>query len=85
MDGRSGFCRRVDRLFKIAPEDLPMLIDETRARSAGGISDSYGDEVRALVLAIVSLQRRYWHAFDRIDFLRNLHAQGCGPASSRRP
>ncbi|MBA2622196.1 MAG: phosphocholine cytidylyltransferase family protein [Chthoniobacterales bacterium] len=38
--------------FKIAPEDLPMLIDETTRRSAGKeISDSYDDVLRALVLA----------------------------------
>ena len=38
--------------FKIAPEDLPMLIDETRARAAGReVRDSYDEVLRALVLA----------------------------------
>jgi choline kinase len=38
--------------FKIGPEDLPMLIAETRARSAGPeVRDSYDDVLRAMVLA----------------------------------
>ena len=38
--------------FKIAPGDLPMLVEETRARSAGSnVSDSYDDVLRAMVLA----------------------------------
>lgn len=38
--------------FKIAPQDLPMLIDEARSRSVGeDVRDSYDDVLRALVLA----------------------------------
>ena len=38
--------------FKIAPADLPMLIEETRARSVGNnVRDSYDDVLRAMVLA----------------------------------
>ncbi len=38
--------------FKIVPHDLPLLIDETRARAAGReVCDSYDDVLRALVLA----------------------------------
>jgi choline kinase len=35
--------------FKIAPEDLPALADETRQRSARSRADSYDDVLRALV------------------------------------
>ena len=35
--------------FKIAPEDLPALINETRERSARSRTDSYDDVLRALV------------------------------------
>jgi choline kinase len=38
--------------FKVAPNDLPMLIAETRARSAGAVcEDSYDEVLRAMVLA----------------------------------
>ena len=38
--------------FQIAPEDLPLLIDETKARAAGlEVRDSYDEVLRALVLA----------------------------------
>jgi choline kinase len=38
--------------FKIGPEDLPMLLEETRARSAGGeVRASYDDVLRAMVQA----------------------------------
>lgn len=38
--------------FKIAPGDLPLLIEETRRRSVGGdVRDSYDDVLRAMVLA----------------------------------
>jgi choline kinase len=35
--------------FKIAPEDLPALIEETRTRSARSRNDSYDDVLRVLV------------------------------------
>jgi choline kinase len=35
--------------FKIAPEDLPAIINETRTRAARSRSDSYDDVLRALV------------------------------------
>ena len=38
--------------FKIAAEDLPLLVSETRTRSTGArCSDSYDDALRAMVLA----------------------------------
>lgn len=38
--------------FKIAPGDLPLLIEETRGRSIGSeVLDSYDDVLRAMVLA----------------------------------
>jgi choline kinase len=38
--------------FKIAPDDFPMLLEETRARTMGSdVSDSYDDVLRAMVLA----------------------------------
>ena len=50
--GEADFVGESIGFFKIAPADLPMLIGETRARSAGReISDSYDEVLRALVLA----------------------------------
>ena len=50
--GESDFVGESIGFFKIAPDDLPMLIDETRARSAGeDVRDSYDDVLRALVVA----------------------------------
>ena len=50
--GEADFVGESVGFFKIALEDLPMLIDETRARSVGReISDSYDEVLRALVLA----------------------------------
>jgi choline kinase len=50
--GQADFVGESIGLFKIAPGDLPMLIGETRARSAGSdIRDSYDDVLRAMVLA----------------------------------
>ena len=50
--GEADFVGESIGFFKIAPEDLPLLIDETRARSAGGeINDSYDEVLRVLVLA----------------------------------
>jgi choline kinase len=50
--GEADFVGESIGFFKIAPADLPMLIGETRARSAGrGISDSYDEVLRTLVLA----------------------------------
>ena len=50
--GEADFVGESVGFFKIALEDLPMLIDETRARSAGReVSDSYDEVLRALVLA----------------------------------
>ena len=50
--GAADFVGESIGFFKIAPADLPMLIDETRARSAGAeVRDSYDDVLRAMVLA----------------------------------
>ena len=50
--GEADFVGESIGFFKIAPADLPMLIGETRARSAGReINDSYDEVLRALVLA----------------------------------
>jgi len=50
--GQADFVGESIGFFKIAPDDLPMLIEETRARSAGSdVRDSYDDVLRALVLA----------------------------------
>lgn len=50
--GQADFVGESIGFFKIAPADLPMLIEETRARSAGSnLRDSYDDVLRAMVLA----------------------------------
>ncbi|HEV2840486.1 MAG TPA: phosphocholine cytidylyltransferase family protein [Chthoniobacterales bacterium] len=50
--GTADFVGESIGFFKIGPGDLPMLIDETRARSAGPeVRDSYDDVLRAMVLA----------------------------------
>ena len=50
--GAADFVGESIGFFKIGPGDLPMLIDETRARSAGlEVRDSYDDVLRAMVLA----------------------------------
>jgi choline kinase len=50
--GVADFVGESIGFFKIGPGDLPMLIDETRARSAGPeVRDSYDDVLRAMVLA----------------------------------
>jgi choline kinase len=50
--GEADFVGESIGFFKIGPEDLPMLIEETRARSAGSdVRDSYDDVLRAMVLA----------------------------------
>jgi choline kinase len=50
--GEADFVGESIGFFKIAPEDLPLLISETRERSAGReIRDSYDDVLRTLVLA----------------------------------
>jgi choline kinase len=50
--GQADFVGESIGFFKIAPDDLPMLIEETRARSAGSeVRDSYDDVLRAMVLA----------------------------------
>ena len=50
--GQADFVGESIGFFKIGPDDLPMLIEETRARSAGSdIRDSYDDVLRAMVLA----------------------------------
>lgn len=50
--GAADFVGESIGFFKIDPEDLPMLIEETRARSAGSdVRDSYDDVLRAMVLA----------------------------------
>ena len=49
--GEADFVGESIGFFKIAPDDLPMLISETRARSAGAeCNQSYDDAVRAMVL-----------------------------------
>jgi choline kinase len=50
--GQADFVGESIGFFKIAPEDFPMLLSETRARSAGlDVRDSYDDVLRAMVLA----------------------------------
>lgn len=50
--GQADFVGESIGFFKIAPDDLPMLIEETRVRSAGTeVCDSYDDVLRAMVLA----------------------------------
>lgn len=50
--GQADFVGESVGFFKIGPDDLPVLIEETRARSAGGeVRDSYDDVLRAMVLA----------------------------------
>jgi len=50
--GQADFVGESVGFFKIAPGDLPMLAEETRARSAGrSVRDSYDDVLRAMVLA----------------------------------
>lgn len=50
--GQADFVGESIGFFKIAPDDLPILIEETRARSAGtDVRDSYDDVLRAMVLA----------------------------------
>jgi choline kinase len=49
--GQADFVGESIGFFKIAPDDLPMLIEETRARSAGSeVRDSYDDVLRTMVL-----------------------------------
>jgi len=49
--GQADFVGESIGFFKIASPDLPMLIEETRARSAGAdVGDSYDDVLRAMVL-----------------------------------
>lgn len=50
--GPADFVGESIGFFKIGPADLPMLINETRARSVGSeVRDSYDDVIRAMVLA----------------------------------
>jgi choline kinase len=50
--GEADFVGESIGFFKIGADDLPMLIDQTRARSAGSdVRDSYDDVLRAMVLA----------------------------------
>ena len=50
--GEADFVGESIGFFKIGPDDLPMLIEETRARSAGSdVGDSYDDVLCAMVLA----------------------------------
>ena len=51
-NGEADFVGESIGFFKIGPDELPMLISETRARSGGtDVRDSYDDVLRALVLA----------------------------------
>jgi choline kinase len=55
--GEADFVGESIGFFKIGPADLPMLITETRARSAAeNVRDSYDDILRELVIA-----RRFSH------------------------
>ena len=50
--GDADFVGESIGFFKIDPEDLPILIEETRARSGSkDVRDSYDDVLRAMVLA----------------------------------
>jgi choline kinase len=50
--GEADFVGESIGFFKIARADLPLLIQETRARSAGSdVRDSYDDVLRAMVVA----------------------------------
>jgi choline kinase len=50
--GQADFVGESIGFFKIGPDDLPMLVEETRARSASSEArDSYDDVLRAMVLA----------------------------------
>lgn len=50
--GQADFVGESIGFFKIGPGDLPMLIEETRARIAGSdVRDSYDDVLWAMVLA----------------------------------
>ena len=50
--GQADFVGESIGFFKIAPDDLPMLVEETRARVGGSeVRDSYDDVLRAMVLA----------------------------------
>lgn len=50
--GEADFVGESIGFFKIAPADLPLLIEETHARKTGGeVRDSYDDVLRAMVLA----------------------------------
>jgi choline kinase len=50
--GQADFVGESIGFFKIGPGDFPILINETRARSAGPeVLDSYDDVLRAMVLA----------------------------------
>lgn len=50
--GQADFFGESIGFFKVAPDDVPMLIEETRARIAGSdVRDSYDDVLRAMVLA----------------------------------
>lgn len=50
--GAADFVGESIGFFKIGPGDLAMLVNETRARSAGPeVRDSYDDVLRAMVLA----------------------------------
>lgn len=50
--GQADFVGESVGFFKIAPGDLTMLVEETRARSVGSnVRDSYDDVLRTMVLA----------------------------------
>ena len=50
--GQADFVGESVGFFKIAPDDLVMLSEETRARTSGSdVGDSYDDVLRAMVLA----------------------------------
>ena len=52
MDGEADLVGESIGFFKIAPEDLPLPMQETLARAEGNeVCDSYHDVLRALVLA----------------------------------
>ena len=50
--GRGGGDWRIHRLFRVAASDIPLLIEETKARLSGaGRRESYDNILRALVRA----------------------------------
>ena len=76
--GEAEFVGESIGFFKIAPEDVPMLAQETRQRSAGGeCADSYDDVFRAMVLGgVFGYEDVTGVPWTEIDFPRDIiHAR----------